>query len=84
MGINQVDAKQQTVEMRPSGIAVIRDDFDQGLNPNFWSTQKIEPGRLTFENLSGISVARIDLKKGDRQEVGGSGKITSFALTPHF
>lgn len=74
--MNQIDDNKSRVEVRPSRIAVVRDDFDQGLNPNFWSTQKIESGRLTFHNLGNISVAQIELKRGDRQEVNKFGTIT--------
>jgi len=75
MGINQIDVGGPLIERKPSGIAVVRDDF-HSLNPDYWSTEKIEPGRLTFGMFEGIDAAKIDLIKGDHQQTSAAGTVT--------
>lgn len=76
MSSDKVEPKRPKIEVKPSGIAVVRDDFETGLNPQIWSAQKLEPGHLTFESLGGISVARIEIHQGDRKEVDELGNAT--------
>lgn len=64
------------VEKRPSGLVVVRDNFDHGLNPAFWSTKRIKEGRYSYGQVNSHSALRIDLQTGDKQSSNSVGVIS--------